>query len=238
MPVAGWGGVPVPHVFSHLSPCNKYPALGDIKPPPFIVVGSDIVSSSCLGWWLCCRGRLPSGSFAGPGLAVHRALLRVACPRWILGCPAWQQGGLRSCCDSGYGFMSPPQGGPGSRHRGVHPLLRWLLCGHLCAGHRRPAQRQHHDPRERAGAALRGPHGGRAGHACLPAQPFCPRLEGEAPPSPSAPCPSILAPSQPSPFSSRSSSTSTLATFWGTSRPSLESTVSESHSSSPMTSSM
>lgn len=90
----------------------------------------------------------------------------------------------------------------------------------------------------RGAGAARGPRGGRAGHACLPAQLFCPRLEGEAPPSPSAPCPPILAPSQPSPFSSRSSSTSTLATFWGTSRPSLESTVSESHSSSPMTSSM
>lgn len=165
MPVVGWGGVPVPHVFSHLSPCNKHPVLGDVKPPPFIVVGSDTVSSSWLGWWLCCRGRLPSGSLAGPGLAVHRALLRVACPCWILGCPACQQGGLRSCCDSGHGFMSPPQGGPGSRHRGVHPLLCWLLCGHLRAGHRRPAQRQHHDPRERAGAAARGGGGARVGAA-------------------------------------------------------------------------
>lgn len=44
-----------------------------------------------------------------------------------------------------------PQGGPGPGHRGVHPLLRRLLCGHLRAGHRRPAQRQHHGPGERAG---------------------------------------------------------------------------------------
>ena len=124
-----------------------------------------------------------------------------------------------------------PQGGPGSSHWGVHPLLCWLLCGHLCAGHWRSPQRQHHDPRERAGGCLL---------ASPRPWPFCSARSYWQNPLQALPAPLGQAPSFLTPFQSLLSpplSCSTLisATFWGISRPSLESTVSGSHSSSPMT---
>lgn len=73
--------------------------------------------------------------------------------------------------------------------------------------------------------------------ACLLAPPsafpLCSQLWAEPLQAPPAPPQSLLFPSLP--FPSLSCSTLILATFWGTSRPSLESTVSESRSSSPMT---
>lgn len=68
----------------------------------------------------------------------------------------------------------------------------------------------------------------------------CTQLEAEPPPSPFGPL-ALLSGSVSVfalPFHSLSCSTLILATFWGISRPSLESTGSESHSSSPMTLSM
>lgn len=79
---------------------------------------------------------------------------------------------------------------------------------------------------------------------CLPSgpwpRPLCLALGSRQSPlqAPLGPSPSFLVPFQSLPFPSLSCSTLILATFWGISRPSLESTGSESHSSSPMTLSM
>lgn len=107
------------------------------------------LSGSLLGWaWSMVCG--------GPGCPPHHVCgLSPLSPRLPRGAAGRAQE-LR-CLRP---VSCPPQGGPGSSHRGVHPLLRWLLCGHLRAGHRRPAQRQHNDPRERAGAAAWAPGGG------------------------------------------------------------------------------
>lgn len=214
-----WGrGVSVPPCISYPLLCNNHPQLRDAKQPSLIVG-----SASCHLTWLSRMAPpgpllqlLPSGCSLGleGGMSGPRCHLL---PRSSL-----QQGRLGSCRARPWFPISPPptQGGPGQGHRGVHPLLRWLLCGHVRAGHRRPAQRQHHDPRERAGR-------GSGGLTC-----------GQHPPS--GPCPGLSGSFSVCalPFRPLSCSTLILATFWGISRPSLESTVSESHSSSPMTLSM